>query len=97
MLRPQTVGTAMGTACVPQMSEILKKHKYAVDTGSSIWNIHSKDEKMMRYLLNFMETSIAELPPSPEDTLLLQQWVKQKKEAAGFTLIIEHQDILGDF
>jgi hypothetical protein len=97
MLRPQTVGPAMGPACIPQMSDILKKHRYAVATGSSLWNIHSKDEKMMRYLLNFMETSIAELPPSPEDKLLLQQWIKQKKETADFTLIIEHQDILGDF
>ena len=97
MLRPQTVGTAMGPDCIPQISEILKKYRYAVDTGSSIWNIHSKDEKMMQYLLNFMESSITELPPSPEDALLLQQWVKQKEEAADFTLTIEHQDILGYF
>lgn len=97
MLRPQTVGMAMGPACVPQMMETLQKQRYTVSAGNSVWQIHSKHEKMMGFLLNFMESSITELPRTPEDILLLKQWKKQKEEASDLTLTIEHQDILGYF
>jgi precorrin-6B methylase 2 len=97
MLRPQDMGTALGPGSVVQMIEILQQHRYAVTAGNSLWHIHSKHEKMMRYLLNFMASAIAELPLSVEDTLLLKPWKKQKEEATVLHLIIEHQDILGRF
>ena len=97
MLRQQTVGKAMGPTCVPQMIEILQKQRYTVSSGNSVWHIQRKHEKMISYLLSFMESSIVELPLTPEDTWLLKQWKKQKEAASDFTLTIEHQDILGYF
>lgn len=96
MVRPQKNGTSMGPTCVPHMIEILQKHHYAISAGSSIWHIKSEDEKMMRFLFNFMESSIAELPLSEEEAALFRPWRKQK-ENSSFSLTIEHQDILAYF
>jgi hypothetical protein len=97
MLRPQTVGSALGPGSVVQMIETLEQHQYAVTSGHSVWHIHSKHKKMMQYLLSFMASAIAELPLNPEDALLLKPWKKHKEEATTLHLIIEHQDILGRF
>jgi len=97
MLRPQEEGVAMGPSCVAQMQETLQKHNYTLVVGESIWEIRNKDDKMMEFLLDFMESSIGELSLSSEDSLLLKAWIKQKREANNLKLTIEHQDILGSF
>ncbi len=97
MLRPQKEGIAMGPNCVEQMQETLQKHNYTIAVGESVWKIRNKDDKMMGFLLDFMESSIGELSLSSEDSLLLIEWIKQKREANNLKLTIEHQDILGSF
>ncbi len=95
MNRQQRFGKGMGKGCSPFFERYLTERNYNFTKGSSSWNIDKKAFEMHNYLLGFMEKSIGELLENPEEKILFDQWLSEKRTLSQnqlLTIEVEHFD-----